>query len=51
MNARVFKFAKEKRILIKPCPAYVHELNGTTYIDEYGQMSFVRSKGGKEILA
>jgi len=29
MNARVFKFAKEKGILIKPCPAYVHELNGT----------------------
>ena len=29
MNARVFIFAKEKGILIKPCPAYVHELNGT----------------------
>ena len=24
-----FEFAKEKGILIKPCPAYVHELNGT----------------------
>ncbi|CAB3248534.1 unnamed protein product [Arctia plantaginis] len=29
MNARVFRFAKEKGIVIKPCPAYVHELNGT----------------------
>jgi Integrase core domain. len=29
MNAKVFQFAKEKGILIKPCPAYVHELNGT----------------------
>ncbi|CAG4974137.1 unnamed protein product [Colias eurytheme] len=29
MNARVFQFAKEKGIIIKPCPAYVHQLNGT----------------------
>lgn len=29
MNARVSRFAKEKGIMIKPCPAYVHELNGT----------------------
>jgi len=29
INTRVFQFAKEKGIIIKPCPAYVHELNGT----------------------
>ncbi|CAH2097574.1 unnamed protein product [Euphydryas editha] len=29
INARVLKFTREKGILIKPCPAYVHELNGT----------------------
>ncbi|CAK1597951.1 unnamed protein product [Parnassius mnemosyne] len=29
MNGRVFQFAKEKGIIIKPCPAYVHQLNGT----------------------
>ncbi|CAK1597248.1 unnamed protein product [Parnassius mnemosyne] len=29
MNRRVFQFAKEKGIIIKPCPAYVHQLNGT----------------------
>ncbi|CAG4952243.1 unnamed protein product [Colias eurytheme] len=29
MNARVFQFAKEKGIIIKPCPAYVHQINGT----------------------
>lgn len=29
MSARVFQFAKEKGIIMKPCPAYVHELNGT----------------------
>jgi len=29
INTRVLQFAKEKGIIIKPCPAYVHELNGT----------------------
>lgn len=29
INAKVFQFTKEKGILIRPCPAYVHELNGT----------------------
>ncbi|KAF2890883.1 hypothetical protein ILUMI_15290 [Ignelater luminosus] len=29
INSRVFQFAKEKGIIIKPCPPYVHELNGT----------------------
>lgn len=29
INSRVFQFAREKGIIIKPCPAYVHELNGT----------------------
>ena len=29
MNETDFQFAKEKGILIKHCPAYVHELNGT----------------------
>lgn len=30
INAKVFQFATEKGKIIKPCPAYVHELNGTT---------------------
>ncbi|KAF2893615.1 hypothetical protein ILUMI_12558 [Ignelater luminosus] len=29
INSRVFQFAKEKGIIIKPSPPYVHELNGT----------------------
>ena len=29
MNAKLFQFAKEKGILIKTCPAYIHELNET----------------------
>lgn len=29
INSRTFQFAREKGIIIKPCPAYVHQLNGT----------------------
>lgn len=28
INSRTFAFAREKGILIDPCPSYVHELNG-----------------------
>ena len=29
LNNRIYKFAKEKGIILNNCPAYVHELNGT----------------------
>uniref|UniRef100_A0A2A4K3T3 Endonuclease n=1 Tax=Heliothis virescens TaxID=7102 RepID=A0A2A4K3T3_HELVI len=29
MNSKMYSFAREKGIIIKACPAYVHELNGT----------------------
>ena len=29
LNGNMFQFARQKGIVIKPCPAYVHELNGT----------------------
>lgn len=29
MIARIFRFTRERGIVIKPCPAYVHEPNGT----------------------
>ncbi|KAI8421416.1 hypothetical protein MSG28_009491 [Choristoneura fumiferana] len=57
INARVLQFAKEKGITIKPCPAYVHELNGTAerrkpsvkYLKMYGSKVLVRIPEEKRI--
>ena len=29
MNKNMYNLIREKRILLEPCPPYVHELNGT----------------------